>query len=135
MSLAALIPLLGTVFDRILPDPQAAADAKLKVMEMAQRGDLAQLDADTKLALGQIEINKAAAAAGGASWRDGVGWTCCAAFACKFIGGPLVFVVSQWLGHPITLPTFDFTEMSTILMGLLGLGSLKTVERVKGVAK
>jgi hypothetical protein len=36
-------------------------------------------------------------------------------------------------GHPITLPEFDFTEMSTILMGMLGLGALRTVEKVKGV--
>lgn len=133
MSLAALLPLLGTVFDRILPDPKAAADAKLEVMRLAQSGELAQLNAETQLAAGQIEVNKVEAA-NGASWRNAVGWTCCAAFACKFIAGPFVFVMSQWFGHPIVLPSFDFTEMSTILMGMLGLGSLKTVERIKGKA-
>ena len=39
----ALIPILGTIFDKIIPDPAAAADAKLKAMELAQRGELAAL--------------------------------------------------------------------------------------------
>lgn len=53
-----LIPALAQLFDKVIPDPQAAADAKLKAMELAQRGELAALDADMKLALGQMEINK-----------------------------------------------------------------------------
>ena len=44
----ALIPVLGTIFDKIIPDPAAAADAKLKAMELAQRGELAVLDADVR---------------------------------------------------------------------------------------
>lgn len=43
----ALIPLLGTIFDKVIPDPQAAAaDAKLRVLELTQKGELAALDAD-----------------------------------------------------------------------------------------
>ena len=133
----ALIPLLANLFDKVLPDPQAAANAKLEVMKLAQTGDLAQLNADLQMATGQMDINKVEAASGDGftrNWRPFIGWTCGMAFACKFVGGPLVFVVSQWLGHPIILPQFDFTEMSTILMGMLGLGALRTVEKVKGAA-
>lgn len=136
-AIAAVIPLLGKVFDQIFPDPQAAADAKVKVMEMAQRGELANLEADVKLASGQLDVNKVEAASTSlfvAGWRPAIGWTCGAAFAFKFIGGPAAFVLSQWAGHPITLPEFDFTEMSTILLGMLGLGGLRTVEKVKGVS-
>lgn len=132
-----LIPLLGTLLDRILPDPKIAADAKLEVMKMAQSGDLAQLNANTQLAAGQIDVNKAEAGNSSlfvAGWRPFVGWTCGAAFAFKFIGGPAAFVLSQWFGHPITLPVFDFTEMSTILMGMLGLGAMRSVEKIKGAA-
>ena len=53
----ALIPLLGSLFDKLLPDPTAAAAAKLQLMQMAQTGELAQLDADLKLAQGQIAVN------------------------------------------------------------------------------
>lgn len=45
----------------------------------------------------------------------------------------LVFIAGLY-GHAIDLPTMDFTEMSTILMGMLGIGALHTVEKVKGVA-
>jgi len=131
-----LIPLLGNLMDRLFPDPKTAADAKLEVMKLAQSGELAQLNADLQLATGQIEVNKVEAANGSlfvAGWRPAIGWICGAAFAFKFIGGPAAFVLSQWLGHPITLPVFDFTEMSTILLGMLGLGGLRTVEKVKGV--
>jgi hypothetical protein len=132
-----LIPILGNLFDKIFPDPKAAADAKLEVMRLAQTGELAQLNADLQMATGQMEINKVEAASSSlfvAGWRPAIGWICGAAFAFKFIGGPAAFVVSQWAGHPITLPSFDFTEMSTILMGMLGLGALRTVEKVKNVA-
>lgn len=134
-AITALIPVLGNLFDKFIPDPQAAASAKLKVMEMAQAGELAQLNADLQLATGQIEVNKVEAASSDGftrNWRPFVGWVCGMAFAFKFIGGPMIFVVSQWFGHPITLPTFDFTEMSTVLLGLLGLGGLRSLERIKG---
>jgi hypothetical protein len=132
-----LIPLLGNLFDRIFPDPKAAADAKLEVMRLAQAGELAQLNADLQMATGQMDINKVEAASSSlfvSGWRPAIGWICGAAFAFKFIGGPAAFVLSQWAGHPITLPVFDFTEMSTILLGMLGLGTLRTVEKVKNVA-
>lgn len=132
-----LIPLLGTLLDKVFPDPKAADDAKLKLMEMAQNGELAQLNADLQLATGQIEVNKAEAASNSlfvSGWRPFIGWTCGAAFAFKFIGGPLLVVVSAYAGHPVVLPEFDFTEMSTILLGMLGLGGLRTVEKVKKVA-
>lgn len=133
----ALIPVIGNLLDKFFPDPAAAADAKLKLMQMAQTGELAQLDADLKLATGQMEVNKVEAASQSlfvAGWRPAVGWCCAAAFAFKFIGGPLAVVLMAMAGHPITLPVFDFTEMSTVLLGMLGLGGLRTIERVKGVA-
>lgn len=132
-----LVPLLANLLDRIFPDPKMAADAKLEVMKLAQSGELAQLNADVQLAIGQADTNKAEASNASlfvSGWRPFVGWICGAAFAFKFIGGPAAFVLSQWAGHPITLPVFDFTEMSTILMGMLGLGALRTVEKVKGAA-
>ncbi|WP_313632576.1 3TM-type holin [Massilia timonae] len=135
-ALTALIPMLGNVFDRLFPDPAAAADAKVKVMEMAQRGELAHLDADLKMATGQMEVNKAEAQHQSifvAGWRPAIGWVCAAAFAFKFVVGPTAAVLMAVAGHPITLPEFDFSEMSTILLGMLGLGTLRTVEKIKKV--
>lgn len=133
-AIAALIPILGNMFDRIFPDQKVAGEAKLEVMRMAQAGELAQLDAELKLATGQIEVNKVEASSESlfvSGWRPAVGWTCGAALAFKFIGGPSAVVVMAMLGHPITLPEFDFSEMSTILIGMLGLGGLRTIEKIK----
>lgn len=132
-----LIPVLGNLMDRLFPDPKAAADAKLEVMRLAQSGELAQLNADLQMSQGQMEINKVEAASGSlfvSGWRPAIGWVCGAAFAFKFILGPSAVVLMAMAGHQITLPVFDFTEMSTILMGMLGLGALRTVEKVKGAA-
>jgi hypothetical protein len=132
-----LIPLLGNLLDKFFPDPAAANEAKLKLMQMAQTGELAQLDAELKLATGQLDVNKVEAASSSlfvAGWRPFIGWTCGMAFAFKFIVGPSAVVLMAMAGHPITLPVFDFTEMSTILLGMLGLGGLRTVEKIKGVS-
>ena len=132
-----LIPILGGLLDKLFPDPQAANDAKLKVMQMAQNGELAQLNADLQMAQGQIETNKIEAANPSifvSGWRPFVGWICGAAFAFKFIGGPLLVLIAGYFGHSVTLPQMDYSEMSTILLGMLGIGALRTVEKVKGVA-
>jgi hypothetical protein len=129
--------MLSTVLDRVLPDQKVATEAKLEMLKLAQSGELAQLNANLQLATGQIDVNKVEAANASlfvSGWRPFVGWTCGAAFAFKFIGGPAAFVIAQWIGHPITLPVFDFTEMSTILMGMLGLGAMRSVEKIKGAA-
>lgn len=132
-----LIPILGKVFDRVIPDPAAAADAKLKVMQLAQTGELEALHADTQLALGQLEINKVEAASSSlfkSGWRPYIGWTCGAAFSYKFVLAPIGLFVMAALGHPIILPVLDFTEMLTVLLGMLGLGGMRTYEKIKGAA-
>lgn len=132
-----LIPALAQIFDKVIPDPQAQADAKLKVMEMAQRGELAVLDADLKLALGQLEVNKVEAGTdmfrGG--WRPAVGWTCVFGLAYQFLLQPLLpWIVTVAGGHVPPLPAIDNETLMLLLTGMLGLGGLRTFERVKGRA-
>ena len=131
--IAALLPLITGVLDKVLPDPQAAADAKLRALEMAQKGELAALDADVRLALGQMEVNKAEATTdlfrGG--WRPAVGWVCAAALAYQYIARPLLIGFGVMPG---TAPALD-SALWELLAGMLGLGGLRTFERVKGVTK
>jgi len=96
------------------------------------------LAADTELAKGQLAVNAVEAASSSlfvAGWRPMVGWTCAAAFAYKFVIAPFAVLILAATGNPIEIPTLDFTEMSTILLGMLGLGGLRTVEKIKGVAQ
>lgn len=132
-----ILPLLGGLLDKLLPDPQAAADAKLKMLDLAQKGELAQLDADVRLATGQVEVNKTEAASASlfvSGWRPFVGWTCGLAFFFKFAGGPLLFMVAQAFGRHIELPQVDYSELWPVLIGMLGLGAYRSYEKVKGVS-
>ncbi|HEY0034618.1 MAG TPA: holin family protein [Devosia sp.] len=138
------LPVIDGVFavgmkliERFFPDPATADAAKLKLLEMQQAGELAQLAADTDLAKGQLRVNEVEAANGSvftSGWRPFVGWTCGAAFAYKFVLAPFIVLALTAAGNPINLPVLDFTEMSTILLGMLGLGGMRTVEKLKGVA-
>lgn len=134
---AALIPLIGTIVEKVIPDPQAAADAKLRVMELAQKGELAALDAELRLALGQIEVNKAEATTdmfrGG--WRPAVGWVCVVGLAYQFVLQPVLpWVVALFGAQVPPLPAIDNETLMVLLTGMLGLGGLRTLERVKGKA-
>jgi hypothetical protein len=132
-----LIPAVTQVLDKIIPDPQQAAEAKLRALEMAQRGELAVMDADLKLALGQMDINKAEATTdmfrGG--WRPAVGWTCVFGLVYQFLLQPLLpWVVALFGGQVPPLPAIDNDTLMVLLTGMLGLGGLRTFERVKGRA-
>ena len=132
-----VIPAITQVLDKIIPDPQAAADAKLKALELAQKGDLAALDAELRLALGQLEVNKAEATTvtfrGG--WRPAVGWVCVVGLGYQFILQPLLpWVVALFGAQVPPLPAIDNESLMVLLTGMLGLGGLRTFERVKGKA-
>ena len=131
MSLLEFIPVIGKVLDRVIPDKGAAAEAKLKLLELQQTGELAHLAAETELAKGQLEINKAEAANPNlfvSGWRPCVGWVCCLALAYQFFIRPALVT----FGKPA--PDLPMGDLITILLGLLGLGTLRTVEKIKKVA-
>jgi len=137
MGLLDFLPIIGKIFDRILPDKAASEAAKLKVMELAQAGDLAELNADLQLAAGQLDIDKIEAASPKlfvSGWRPWLGWVCGTAFAIQYVVGPVGEWLSALAGHPTKFPTLDYGAMSPVLMGMLGLGGMRTYEKVKGVA-
>lgn len=132
-----LLTLIPALLDKLIPDPGAAMDAKLKLMDMAQKGELAQLDAVTQIAVAQNNVNAVEAASNRlfvAGWRPAVGWCCAFAIGFKYIGGPLLVMVAAFFGHPIDLPDVGADDLMVLLGGMLGLGTLRTVEKVKGVA-
>ena len=137
LPLLELIPVVGSVLDKIFPDKTAAEAAKVRLVELAQQGELAKLQADTQLATAQAETNKIEAASERlfvAGWRPAVGWICALAVGFKFIGGPLLFMIGQVVGHPVDLPKIDTEELWPLLLGMLGLGAFRTVEKVKKAA-
>lgn len=126
------------LIERFFPDPEKKAAAQLELLKMQQAGDLAALAAETDLAKAQVAVNQAEASSGSlfvSGWRPAVGWTCVAALAYQFVLRPVGGAVAAYMGHPFpVLPALDDT-LWQLLFGMLGLGGLRTFEKVKGVAK
>jgi hypothetical protein len=136
-ALLSLIPVFSQLLDKILPDKGAADAAKLEMIKLAQQGELAQINADVSIATAQAETNKIEAASTRlfvSGWRPFVGWICGLAVGLKFIGGPALFMIAQAIGHPVDLPVIETSELWPLLLGMLGLGGLRTVEKIKGAA-
>ena len=127
-----LLPIIGDVIGRFLPeDKEAAAKAKQEI-EQQLATHLAQID------LAQLEINKAEASHRSifvAGWRPFIGWTCGLALAWTYVGVPILQFILAQTGHLIDLPSLDMSQMMPVLMGMLGLGGLRTFEKFKKVSK
>lgn len=115
--------LLKDVIDRAWPDPAQKAEAMLKVQEL-----------DNQIANGQAAINQVEAASSNlfvAGWRPFVGWTCGTAFAYNFVLLPfMLFFATLYDVDMSKLPTLDMTSLITVLVGMLGLGAMRTSEKM-----
>jgi len=128
--LSALLDIGGKVIDRVWPDPAQAAAAKLELFKLQQSGELAQI-------AGQMDVNKAEAANPNvfvSGWRPFIGWVCGLGFGVQFVFGPLAEWGSALYGHPVKFPPMDTGTMMPLLLGMLGLGGLRTAEKIQGVA-
>jgi len=135
-ALLDLLPFIGKLLDRLIPDPAAKAAAQLQLLQLQQSSDFKQLDADLQVQIAQIGVNTAEANSpslfkGG--WRPYIGWACGGAFSYNFIIQPLLAWVSSAFWHVPIPPSLDWPMMSPVMMGMLGLGAMRTYERVSGV--
>ena len=124
-------PIIGPLIDRI-PDPNERARAKEAV-------EAQMLSAMTSLVQGQLAINQKEAEHGSifvAGWRPGIGWICGLALGWNYIIQPIMswgfFIYGADLADA---PRLDTGELTTILLGMLGLGGLRTYEKRLGVAR
>jgi len=127
----ALIPLVGDVLDRFFPDKEKAEQAKREI-ESQLTQHLANID------LAQLEVNKEEAKSRNvfiAGWRPFIGWTCGIALCWTYILQPIAQFVLAQTGHLIDLPGLDMSTMMPVLLGMLGLGGLRTWEKHKGLTK
>lgn len=136
MSWAALIPVVGKLLDKVLPDTAAKNAAAAKLLEMQQTGALAELDADLKMALAQMEVNKVEAASSHwfvAAWRPATGWVCVSALAWQFLLHPTLQWATTLTGSEIQLPSADITSLIAILTAMLGMGTMRSIDKANKV--
>lgn len=116
-----------TVLNKFIPDPEARAKAEAELRDSLMGWDKAQ-----------TEVNAVEAAHRSifvAGWRPFIGWVCGAAFAYHFVALPVTQFVLAWFGKMTPVPAFDMDSLLAVLMGMLGLGGLRTYEKIKSVAK
>ena len=132
MALTALIGPATKLLGKFIKD-------KDKQMQLAHDlSTMAEKHAQ-ELAKGQLAINKEEAKSGNifiAGWRPFIGWSCGVALVWHFIAAPFIIFFAALFGATLPpLPEFDMGSLMTVLMGMLGLGGLRTFEKYKKVTK
>ena len=128
--ISSIAGLANTLITKIWPDPKDQASAEALLIKT-------QMDAALAQAQQQIDINKIEAGSSNvfvSGWRPFVGWVCGSAFALHFLLFPLLNWSAELFGRSAIAIPFDMATLSTVLMGMLGLGTMRSVEKWRGVA-
>lgn len=115
------------ILDKFIPDPSEKAKAEGELRDALLKWDTAQ-----------TEVNKVEAASTNwfvAGWRPFIGWVCGTAFAYTFIAQPFALFIFASFGAKVTAPVLDIGSLMTVLLGMLGLGGLRSWEKTKGVSR
>ena len=123
----SIVGVAGTVLNKFVADKDLKAKLEHELKTAFHSANLAQIDLNK-----QEAAHKRMFVAG---WRPFVGWTCGVALAYHFVISPILGFVLVLAGVNTELPSFDFSQLSTILMGMLGLGGLRSYEKMKGVSR
>ena len=123
-------PLMGLIDDLFTSDEEREA-AKLKLLQMEQNGELAQIAVNMQEAKSENVFIS--------GWRPAVGWTCTAAFAYAFVLQPFAAFIALVSGMDPALlealPDLDIGSMMPVLLGMLGLGAMRSYEKKSGTNK
>ncbi len=127
--ISSIAKVADTVLTRVLPDKPAQLAAQAELAKMQLSGEL-QATAD------QLQVNLTEAASKSifvAGWRPFIGWICGAGLGYEFLLRPLLTFVTASFGGHIIAPTLDMSSLNQLLFGMLGLASMRTVEKIKGL--
>jgi len=122
-----LVSAIAPLLEKVIPDDDERAKMAHEIATLAERQA-------HEIALQQIEVNKLEAKSDSilkGGWRPFIGWVCGVAFAYHFVLQPLFAFWLSAFGFDFDLPAFDMDSLMIVMGGLLGLGTMRTVERVK----
>ena len=126
-----LISPISTLLDKVIPDKDLKEKLAHDIATMAERHSHDIIKA-------QIEVNKTEAAHKAlfvSGWRPAVGWTCCLGLAGNFLIIPFSNFIMALAGSDIVIPLIDVSTMMPVFMGMLGLGTMRTVEKINNVER
>lgn len=129
--LGSLIGPVTGLLDKFIEDKDKKNAIAFELSTMAEKH--AQ-----ELAKAQLAVNKQEAAHKSlfvAGWRPAVGWVCVLGMASNFMVIPMANFALALAGSSIIVPILELSEMMPVLMGMLGLGAMRTVEKSKGVQR
>jgi hypothetical protein len=128
--ITAALNIGSQIIQRVFPDPAQAAQAQLALLKLQQDGDLAAIT-------GQMDINKVEAASSSvfvSGWRPFAGWVCGLGLGYVSIIEPIARFTAKMCGYEGEFPQIDTSLTMQILMGMLGMGGLRSLDKIKGVA-
>ena len=114
------------VLDKFVPDPEAKAKAEAELRNSLQAWDKAQADVNA--------VEAASASVFVSGWRPFIGWVCGAALAYQYVGAPLIVWLATSAHVPLAPPPKLDGSLWELMFGMLGLGGLRTLEKIRGVA-
>jgi len=129
--LPSILPVVGDVLDRFFPNKEEKAKAAREI-EARLSEHLAQID------VAQIRVNEKEASHRNlfvAGWRPFIGWSCGLALFYTYLAQPVVTFILIQRGQYVDLPPIDLGAMMPVLLGMLGLGGLRSWEKSKGLTK
>jgi len=129
--ISALIGPVSAILDKVIPDKDLKEELSHEIATMAERHAQEQV-------MAQIEVNKVEAAHNSmfvAGWRPAIGWICALGMAGNFLIIPFVNMALDLLETGVDVPLIALSEMMPVLMGMLGLGAMRTFEKTKGVSR
>ena len=134
MNFLDLINPISGIVNKVLdliPDPNARAKAAAEYQR-------AMLDAAVKSEADQREINKTEAASSSvfvAGWRPAIGWVCASALAFQYLIRPFwVWTLALWWPESPVPPGLD-GMLWELMFGMLGMGGLRSLDKLKGGKK
>jgi hypothetical protein len=136
--LTAALDVGKSLIEKIWPDPVKQSEENRKLEELHQKGNLATLNAEVQLLIGQININIVEAGHKSifvAGWRPFVGWVCGFGLLYASVVEPIMRFIAKLSDYTGTFPVLDTTITMQVLLGMLGLGLMRTKEKEKGVHK
>lgn len=138
--MAGIGSILGGLFDPIkdiVSEVVVDKDKRDQInLELRRLEDQAQARLDAQVS-GQIEVNKVEAASGSvfvAGWRPAIGWVGATALGWSFVLAPAVQWIAQLMGSSVVIPDPNFEQLMPVIFAILGIGGMRTFEKVKGVS-